>query len=248
MGSSWNWNKWGASLTPRCEPDEPLDNAVWWTLTSRHRRHATTVGRARRYHRDVSVFSAVDSFDEESWADLAKLLGPSGTGWLFRTSVPATLPAGWNERARGRGRQMTVESDHLRQGEQHQLVQLTTDHVPQMLELVAATDPGPFRSATIELGRYFGHFHGERLVAMAGERLSFDGYTEISAVCTHPAFRGRGLAAALTHAVASGIFERGERPFLHVAESNERARRVYEGLGFTQLRLVDFVVVRSPPT
>jgi predicted GNAT family acetyltransferase len=223
-----------------------LDNAVWWALTTRHAHHSEVVGRARRYHSEVSVFAAADVLDAESWSDLARMLGPSGTSCLFRANVPETLPAGWQVKARGRGRQMMVETDQLRQTEQCPLRRLTTDDVAQMLELVAATSPGPFRPATVELGRYIGHFEGDRLLAMAGERLSLDGYTEISAVCTHPDARGRGLAAALTGEIASGIFEQGRQPFLHVAESNEEAHRLYVNLGFTQRQLIDFVVVGAP--
>jgi hypothetical protein len=138
-------------LTRRSDPDHPLDNAVWWALANRHDRHATTVGRARRYRHDVSVFAAVDSFDKESWGDLAKLLGPSGAGALFCASVPMTLPTGWNTRARGWGRQMIVEMDRLREVTPHRLRSLTNDDVPQMLDLVAATNPGPFRSCWVQI-------------------------------------------------------------------------------------------------
>jgi GNAT superfamily N-acetyltransferase len=246
MNSSWNRKRWERALTPRAEPEHPLDNAVWWALGTRHERQGTSIGRARRYHGNVSVFAAVDRFDDESWGDLAKVLGLSGTSCLFRASVPETLPAGWHVKARGWGRQMTVESDQLRHTLPHPLRRLTSDDVPQMLDLVAATSPGPFRPATIELGRYIGHFDGDRLLAMAGERLSLDGYTEISAVCTHPDARGRGRAAALTREIATGLFERGDRPFLHVAETNESARRVYANLGFTQRQLIEFVVIGAP--
>jgi predicted GNAT family acetyltransferase len=83
---------------------------------------------------------------------------------------------------------------------------------------------------------------------MAGERLAAEGYTEISAVCTLPCARGRGLASALTHHVATGILARQARPFLHVAESNESAHRIYQRLGFTERRVVDFAVISTPAT
>jgi predicted GNAT family acetyltransferase len=125
---------------------------------------------------------------------------------------------------------------------------LTVDDVPLMVELVTLTEPGPFRAGTIEMGHYYGHFSEGRLVAMAGERLGFAGSTEISAVCTHPDARRRGLGAALTQHVASQILSRGDSPFLHVAESNEAARRVYERLGFVATRFVDAVLMTAPPT
>jgi ribosomal protein S18 acetylase RimI-like enzyme len=231
---------------PEAEANDPLDNAVWWALSTRHSGFAEVHGRARRYRGDISVFAAVDRFDQESWHDLAALFRPSRTGALFGSGLPGRLPDGWRTVARGQGRQLILAGDDLSEGEPITTRALTTDDVPQVLELVAATQPGPFRRGTMALGCYYGHFADDRLVAMAGERLGWAGSTEISAVCTHPELRGRGYAAALTRHVARGILERGERPFLHVAEANERACRVYERLGFRQRRLVDFAVVEAP--
>ncbi len=229
-------------------PDHPLDNAVWWALGSRHRALAQERGRARKYRGDVSVFAGVDSFDPASWVDLAALLGPVSTAALFRDHVPAELPTGWVEVGRVRCHQMLVGSETLAGGEQVALRRLTPDDVPQMLDLIAVTEPGPFRPGTIEMGSYFGHFEGVRLVAMAGERLGFDGYTEISAVCTHPDVRRRGFGSALTRHVASTILARGDQPFLHVAESNAGARAVYENAGFVHRRIVETVLVTAPPS
>jgi ribosomal protein S18 acetylase RimI-like enzyme len=246
MGSYWSWSKWGRSLKEHSEPDHPLDNAVWWALGGRHEGHAASVGRARRYRRDVSVFAAVDEFDDASWSDLATLFGPAGAGSLFRADIPTEVPAGWHVKARGWARQMVLNGDAMAQVEQHQFRQLTEDDVPDMLKLVELAKPGPFRPATIALGGYVGHFDGPRLMAMAGQRLSLEGHTEISAVCTHPDARGHGLAAALTHTVASAILARGEQPILHVAETNEDAYRVYQRLGFTQRQRIEFALVGAP--
>jgi predicted GNAT family acetyltransferase len=115
-------------------------------------------------------------------------------------------------------------------------VTLGPDDVPEMLDLVARAQPGPFAPRTIELGRYLGLRHEGALIAMAGERLQLPGWVEISAVCTDPAHRGRGLGTALVRAVSAGIRERGATPFLHTAASNERAIRLYRSLGFTKRR------------
>jgi len=227
--------------------NHPLDNACWYALGSRHRHLAEERGRARRYRPDVSVFAALDGLDEESWADLGALVGPSQTTVVSRAEMPPGLARGWTERRRGRGIQMTVDPQKEADVEPVALRRLTVDDVPAMLELVALTVPGPFLAGTIEMGAYYGHFDGGRLLSMAGERLSLDGFTEISAVCTHPDVRGRGLASALTTHVAAAIAGRGEQPFLHVAESNESARRLYRGLGFVERRAVDLVVLQSPP-
>jgi predicted GNAT family acetyltransferase len=224
-----------------------LDNAVWWSLLSHHRHLAESHGRAARYRTDVSPFAAVETFNEDSWNDLGALIGPSSTCVLFSADIPTAVPTGWSLKARGTGCQMLVDPEELQAVEPIEARRLTADDVPQMLELVRITQPGPFLPATIAMGMYFGHFRDGQLVAMAGERLRPDGYAEISAVCTHPDVQRQGLASALTHRVAAGIIEEGSQPFLHVAESNERARRVYEVLGFRQRRLVEFVVFNTPP-
>ena len=101
-----------------------------------------------------------------------------------------------------------------------------------MLGLTALVFPGFFRARTIEMGRYYGIYHGRVLAAMAGERMHLDGYQEISAVCTHPEFIGRGYAQRLVALVTNSILERGVTPFLHVHKNNTRALSLYDHLGF----------------
>ena len=111
-------------------------------------------------------------------------------------------------------------------------VPLTPADVPEMLDLVALAQPGPFLPRTIEMGTYIGIRQNDQLVAMAGERLHVPGFCEISAVCTHPDYRGRGYAGALTTMVAENILNRKEIPFLHFEPTNEAAKRLYLKLAF----------------
>lgn len=115
-----------------------------------------------------------------------------------------------------------------------------------MLDLVARTEPGPFRRRTIELGAYLGIRREGRLVAMGGERMRPPGWTEISAVCTDPAYRGQGLATRVVRAVAAGIKARGETPFMHAAADNTAALRLYESIGFSLRREVTVTVLGLP--
>jgi len=190
----------------------------------------------------VSPFSAVQRFDDGAWADLAALVG-TGTAVLFRAAVPDP-PPGWRVVNRLPGRQMVLE--HAVTEPDVDARALTADDVPAMLALTALTKPGPFLADTFSLGSYVGVERDGRLVAMAGERFHLTGYTEVSAVCTHPDGRGRGLAAALTTLVAARIAARRETPMLHVAASNAAARRVYERIGFRVRREVEVAVVRPP--
>ncbi|MEI9852841.1 MAG: GNAT family N-acetyltransferase [Sphingomonas sp.] len=116
---------------------------------------------------------------------------------------------------------------------------------PEMLALATLTEPGPFHAHTHSLGDFVGIRVGGRLAAMAGERMKLPGFTEVSAVCTHPDFRGRGYAGALMRVVIGGILARGETPILHSYATNRHAIALYESLGFrTRAELVFTVLAR----
>lgn len=233
-------------MTGHDDADAALDNCVWAALGTRHAAFAEADGAARRYAPDVSIFAAVDEPTPEAWRDLGRLNQGAKFVCLFRRHVPDP-PEGWKVLFHTTCHQMVCDALVAPpDGAADEIVELGTDRVPAMLELVELTKPGPFEQRTIELGRYLGVVRDDRLVAMAGERMKVAGHTEVSAVCTHPDGQGRGLGARLTHAVAAGIIERGERPFLHVAVENHTARRVYERLGFTTRAMVDVFVARPP--
>ncbi len=235
---------------PVTEPDLALlDNAVWHTLAGSHGRFAERQGLAARYDPDVSVFGALGDTDHDAdgdaaWRDLGSVVGPSGVAVLFRAQIPQ-LPKAWTRLDGGRGHQMVLRE--LAPVDIPDARPLGPADVGEMLALVELTRPGPFAVRTVELGGYVGVFDGDRLVAMAGQRLAPPGFREVSAVCTHPDFRGRGLAAGLTALVAQRILDRGERPFLHHASENDPARRVYEALGFEFRRQVVFEVLGVTP-
>lgn len=231
------------------EQHQMLDNPAWHALTGPHARHAEVAGPARRYRPDLSFFSAVDTLDDRGWAALAELAGP-GCGVMLARYGLETAPAGWSSLLRLDVHQM-VATELVPPGPgavaaAAGLRPLTAADVPAMLALVGLTQPGPFLAGTVELGGYVGVEEDGRLVAMAGERMRLPGHAELSAVCTHPDARGRGLASALTYHVARAIQARGETPLLHVADENEGARRLYEGLGFVTRRTLDFALLATP--
>jgi GNAT superfamily N-acetyltransferase len=213
-----------------------LDNPVWGALTGTHAGLAQRHGRAARYQADVAPFAAVeDNADPACWADLAELIGPGGVAVLPLIDVDAP-PAGWEVLNRIVGVQMLappVAGPAELDGKPVDAVPLGPADLPGMLDLVARTEPGPYARRTPELGAYHGVHRGGSLVAMAGERVRPDGWTEVSAVCTDPLYRGQGLASALVRLVMAGIRARGEIPFLHATATNTNAIRLYEHLGFT---------------
>lgn len=183
--------------------------------------------------------------DPDGWAALATL---SATGGSVALARPARIdpPDGWTVGGTIIGHQMVFGGRPRPLREEPAFRVLTAADVPAMLDLVAVTKPGPFFPRTIELGRYLGIEEDGWMFAMAGERLHLPGYTEISAVCTHPDRRGRGLAAALTDAVAAEILGRGEQPILHVAEGNVNALRLYDRLGFERRTDIVFTALTAP--
>jgi GNAT superfamily N-acetyltransferase len=120
--------------------------------------------------------------------------------------------------------------------------QLTRADAPAMVALATLTEPGPFRLRTIELGNFYGIFHGDQLVSMAGKRMHFPGFIEVSGVCTHPDHRGHGYARTLTQVIVDEIEDAGRTPFLHAWDDNP-ALRLYESLGFTLTRTFNFSAI-----
>ena len=213
------------------------DNPIWHSLTGEHKHLAIVHGQAARYPDEIAQFHAIsDPDDPRSWADLAELAGPAAEV-AVAGPVPDQHPR-WELVAEIPGVQLVDVS--LRAAESPDAIRLTAADVPEILDLIERTQPGPFRPRTIELGTYLGIRQDGTLVAMAGERMRPPGWTEISAVCTDPAYRGRGLATSLVRAVAAGIRARGETPFLHTAASNAPAIRLYEAIGFRLRRRTAF--------
>ncbi|MFD9425693.1 MULTISPECIES: GNAT family N-acetyltransferase [unclassified Streptomyces] len=224
-------------------PAHPLDNPARSSLTGPHAHFAERRGRILRYPVDVTPWLALpDDPDAQDWSDVAALAGPGAPVTLTAFREPP--PGDWEILFHAEGVQLVDES--VAAAPDPEAVLLGPADVPEMLDLVARTRPGPFLPRTIELGTYLGIRRSGVLVAMAGERLHPPGWTEISGVCTDESVRGQGLAGRLVRAVAHGIRERGEIPFLHASASNTNAVRLYEALGFRLRRRTEFLSALVP--
>jgi ribosomal protein S18 acetylase RimI-like enzyme len=189
-------------------------------------------GPALRYRPDVASFATLGPDPGAlAWEALTSLPGDRAA---FVGDDPMVVPPGW-----ARLRELPVllmdGSGAETSGDDLDIVQLGDDDVPEMLDLVARTAPGPFFARTIECGGYLGIRRDGVLAAMAGRRMHPPGWIEVSAVCTDPAYRGLGLARRVTAAVVRHIRVDGAQAFLHVLPSNP-ARRLYESMGFVVLR------------
>ena len=206
----------------------PLDNPVWHALNSYHAHLAIRGDGTVRYPPDI--FSAAATL-ENSRLEFTNLRGLVETNEIIGVlgALPEDLP-GWEVIFIDQARQFIHEI--LKPAKRVDAVVLTAEDVPEILDLVNLAQPGPFAPRAIELGQYLGVRQDGHLVAMAGQRLHLPGFCEVSTVCTHPDYRGRGYGGALTTMVAELILERQETPFLHVAPGNDRALRLYLKLGF----------------
>ena len=208
-----------------------LDNPAWHALNSHHQHLAIKRKSASRYQPGIFPAAGMPEnkpteFGElRSLVDVDEIIGVAGV-------IPKIME-GWEVTFSGPFSQMIC--DELKYKPQIDTVSLTVKDVPEILDLVELTQPGLFYPRTIETGQYIGIRKNSQLVAMAGERFHLPGFCEISTVCTHPEYRGRGYASALTAIVAKNIYKRQEIPFLHVLPTNEVAMNVYKKLGF-QLR------------
>jgi len=223
-----------------------LDNVIWQALTTRHARFAEGSGGARRFVREVSPLTAFEETNSEGYTALAGLVGVGGMAALF-LGTAYEAQAGWELVAGGPMLQMVCENGGAEpaRSDSPETVRLGVTDSPEMMELAALTKPGPFGSRTHELGAYVGIRSQGKLVAMTGERLKVPGYTEVSAVCTHPDHTGKGYARVLMTEIMRGIRDRGEIPFLHVRRDNTRAIGVYEQLGFRTRTMPHFAVLRK---
>jgi ribosomal protein S18 acetylase RimI-like enzyme len=224
----------------------PLDNIIWNALTTRHAQFAEGHGMARRFQPEVNVLSAFESANDEGYDSLAALLGIGGASGIF-LDAPYQPRAGWEWLAGAPLLQMVYQNEHAAPPHAKsnvEFVPLGASDAREMLELTSVTKPGPFGPRTHELGTYLGIRLEGRLAAMAGERLKVPGYTEVSAVCTHPDFLGRGYATLLIREIMYRILERGEIPLLHVREDNTRAIELYKRLGFRIRKLGHYAILR----
>ncbi len=220
-----------------------LDNPIWYALATEQAYLVQGNSLAKRFPGNVAPFGAMQNQSPAEYQALAEIL--SGDVAALFLESPPLLPSGWAMVHSGEMYQMVFDAP-LPAWPNQDFRALSEADVPEMLALTKLTEPGPFLPRTIELGSYFGIHQSGSLVAMAGERLHLTGFTEVSAVCTHPDFRGRGYGNALMSAVIARVMSRGETPFLHVKTENA-AVRLYEKLGFKVRARLHLAVIKHHP-
>lgn len=208
----------------------PLDRPVWSALSMRQRMLSHGDHRALRMDQDYGPFAASVDDSPAALAALADLIPPASNVVLLQAG-DAPVPPGARIERSALGLQMIAEELAAAPNDSR-IERLGDSDAAEMLALAMLTEPGPFASRTHQLGDFYGIREGGRLVAMAGERMKPEGFTEVSGVCTHPDHRGRGYAGLLMRLVAARIVGRAETPFLHVYATNSGAIALYRSLGY----------------
>lgn len=220
-----------------------LDNPVWTALTTTQAHWAQTSARARRFPASIGPLAGFEASTREAYESLGELF-PSGGVAAICLDAPPDLPPVW-ERIEVAPMLQMIYTDGKLPPPAADFVELTAAEAPEMLALATLTKPGPFATRTHELGDFIGIKCEGKLAAMAGERLRAPGFTEVSAVCTHPEHLGRGYAAGLMVEIMRRIVARGETPFLHVRSANQRAIELYHRLGYVDRHLFQLTILRK---
>jgi ribosomal protein S18 acetylase RimI-like enzyme len=223
--------------------EQVLNNPVYHALNSNDAYLGSGSGKAKYFNEEVSPFAAFPEDYDNGFEELFDML-PAGRRILYAARKLIKEPGGWEIKHEITGLQFVFTGKAGITDDSMNLIPLEARHVDAMIALATLTKPGPFDKRTIEFGHYYGVFDNDKLVAMTGQRLHPDNYTEISAVCTHPSYLGKGYAAALIRHQLHLICTSSQVPFLHVRDDNERAIALYERLGFIRNGPMNFYFMK----
>ncbi len=219
----------------------PLENCVWNSLAGSHSHLGIRNAGATRYIREISPFAALQENTVANLKDLADIVSV-GESILIRGDIP-DLGTEWVLERHTLSLQFLLPAK-VRADFSEDLVALSEEHIPAMLELTQLVLPGYFQKRSIAMGSFYGIFDEKKLVAMTGERIFPKPFKEITAVCTHPDYQRRGYAARLVTSVAAQMRREGNIPFLHTGTKNARARALYLRLGFQERAETSIVGLR----
>jgi ribosomal protein S18 acetylase RimI-like enzyme len=221
-----------------------LRNPVYNSLLYNDGRLGFGTEKVAWFNEAVSPFAGFEEGYDKGFSDLYNLL-PAGRNILFATPLSIAPPKDWRLLHEIKGLQFLYEGDAVAGQPSFHPTLLEQEHVERMMQLAALTKPGPFGPRTIEFGHYYGVFENEQLVAMTGQRLHVQNFTEISAVCTHPDHLGKGYASALVQHQMNLFLRHQQIPFLHVRADNQRAIAVYERLHFKVQGAMNFYFLKK---
>jgi ribosomal protein S18 acetylase RimI-like enzyme len=224
--------------------NDALYNPVYNALRTGDADLGNGTDKVKYFDEEVSPFVGFAEDYNKGFDELYDIL-PANRKVLYATPQMMQEREGWKMLASVKGLQFVFVGQKIQNNPSIKLLPLDKSHAAEMVQLAALTKPGPFNMRTIQFGHYYGIFDQGKLVAMTGQRLHVENYTEVSAVCTHPDHLGKGYAAALMRHQINLILNQGKKPFLHVRADNERAIALYERLQFKVNRDMNFYFMKK---
>jgi GNAT superfamily N-acetyltransferase len=215
---------------------EKLDNPVWHSLSESHHSFGIDYNTIKFYRPDYCPFGGFMAIESISApiVEYAKLVNN-----FFIVGEKPTIPNSLKLHKEFVCLQMVI-ADKIDLEIKEEIIELGQEYYDELYELVCLVQPGYFKKKTPLLGRYYGIFKNNKLIAVTGERMKMNHYIEVSAVVTHPNHTGKGYAKQLTAHTVNAIFDQNKTPYLHVAETNSNAIALYKKLGFTTRRKISF--------
>lgn len=216
-----------------------LDNAVWNALNTGNSNLSKGDGHVKFFDKEVSPFVGMQEISNENFRTLLASCDETRRFNIF-VDQEIIIPNDWKIIYKSKVLQMVCTQSIKKTSSLNNIVPLTQKNVAEMVALTQLTHPGPFEKETILFGHYEGIFADQQLAAMAGQRMFPEPYAEISAVCTHPDFRSKGLAIRLMQSQIQRMQSIAVIPFLHVLSENITAIKLYEKLDFERRK--EFIV------
>lgn len=213
-----------------------LDNPVWNALSESHRDFSINHPDIKFYEPDYCPFGAIATSNDVS-SPIDEYSSKCDNFYIVgqKPEVPSSLRL----KKELVCDQMVIERE-IQLEPTEEIVLLGNNESEVLFSLVNLVQPGYFRTKTRLLGRYFGIFKDDMLVAVTGERMSMDSFIEVSAVVTHPEYTGRGFAKQLVMHTVNQILGENKIPFLHVTENNLSAINLYKKLRFRRRKKISF--------
>ena len=216
--------------------EKKLDNPVWFSLSETHKNFALDFGNIKFYRPAYCPFGGLMQSENilDPISEYARLIDNFfivGKQPNFADNIKLKYQLVCDQ---------MVIYNKINLDSKEEIIKLSKQDTDKLFHLVNLVQPGYFKIHTSSLGDYFGIFKNNELVAVTGERMKMNNYTEVSAVVTHPSHTGNGYAKQLVAHTVNNIFDENKIPYLHVSETNTSAIKLYEKLGFVFRRKISF--------